>query len=74
MDKFEQKNEENKVIKKTWYDWLINYIPESVTKIVGDFKGKIITLFNTKAPKETTYRTGKKLCKQHKTKLEILSY
>ena len=33
-------------IKKTWYDWLINYIPESVTKIVGGFKKKIVRFFN----------------------------
>ena len=33
MDKFEQ-NEMKKIrpIKNTWYDWLINYIPESIRK------------------------------------------
>ena len=69
-----KKNEENKPIKNAWYDWLINYTPEPITKIVGDFKDKIISLFNTKTPKETAYGTGKKIGKQHKTKLEILLY
>ena len=34
MDKFEQK--EMKKIrpnKNTWYDWLINYIPETIKKV-----------------------------------------
>ena len=31
MDKFEQKEmKEIRRIKNTWYDWLINYIPEPI--------------------------------------------
>ena len=31
MDKFEQKEiKKIRPIKNTWYDWLINYIPESI--------------------------------------------
>ena len=42
MDKFEQKQmKKKKPIKNTWYDWLINYIPESVRKIVGGFKVRL---------------------------------
>ena len=64
MDKFEQK-ETKKIepIKNTWYDWLINYIPESVTKIVGDSKDKIVSLFKTSTLKQTVYGGRKKLSK-----------
>ena len=50
-------------IKNTWYDWLINYIPELIAKIVGGFKDKIVSLFNTNIPKQTMYGGGKKLNK-----------
>ena len=45
MNKFEQK-EMKKIrrIKNTWYDWLINYIPEPIRKSVGGFKDKIVFL------------------------------
>ena len=64
MDKFEQK-ETKKIgpIKNTWYDWLINYIPEPVTKIVGDSKDKIVSLFKTNTLKQTVYGGRKKLSK-----------
>ena len=64
MDKFEQK-EMKKVrpIKNTWYDRLINYIPEPKRKHVGGFKDKILSLFKTNTPKETVYGRGKKLSK-----------
>ena len=26
------------IIKSTWYDWLINYIPEPTRKSIGCFK------------------------------------
>ena len=33
MDKFEQKEMKKiRLIKITWYDWLINYIPEPIKK------------------------------------------
>ena len=27
-----------------WYDWLINYIPEAISKSVSGFKDKIVSL------------------------------
>ena len=50
-------------IKNTWYDWLINYIPEPMAKCVGGFKDKIVSLFKTNTPKQTVYGRGKKLNK-----------
>ena len=39
MDKFELKEMKKiRSIKNTWYDWLINYIPEPIRKSVGGFK------------------------------------
>ena len=32
-------------VKNTWYDWLINYIPEPIKKIVDGFKGKSVSFF-----------------------------
>ena len=74
MDKFEE-NEMKKIrsIKNTWYDWLINYIPEPIRKSVGGFEVKLISLFMTNTPKQTVH--GK--TQNHKTKLialEILLY
>ena len=42
MDRFE-KQEMKKVrpIKNTWYDWLINYISESIRNSVSGFKDEI---------------------------------
>ena len=56
MDKFKQ-TEMKKIrpIKNTWYDWLINYIPEPIRKSVGGFKDKFITLLKTNTPKQTVY-------------------
>ena len=50
-------------IKNTWYDWLINYIPQSIRKSVGGFKDKILSLFKTNTPKQTMYGSGKKQSK-----------
>ena len=64
MDKFEQKEMKKiKPVKNSWYDWLINYIPKPITKIVGGFKDKIVSLFNTNTPKKTAYGRGKKVSK-----------
>ena len=64
MDKFEQKEiKKIRLIKKTWYVWLINYIPEPIRKSAGGFKDKIVYLFKTNTPKETEYGRGKKLSK-----------
>ena len=57
MDKFEQKEMKKiRTIKNTWYDWLINYIPELIRKVISDFKDKIVSLFNTNTSKHTMYR------------------
>ena len=42
MDKFEKKEMKKiRPVKNTWYDWLINYIPEAIRKRVGGFKDKM---------------------------------
>ena len=44
--KFEEKEMKKiRPIKNTWYDWLINYIPELVRKSVSGFKDKVVNLF-----------------------------
>ena len=48
-----------RLIKSTWYDWLINYILEPARKRVGDFKGKFVGLFKTNTPKQIVYGKGK---------------
>ena len=51
MDKFELKEMKKiRPVKNTWYDWLINYIPEPIRKSVGDFKDKIVSHFKTNTP------------------------
>ena len=40
---------------KNWYDWLINYISKSITRSVGSFKDKFVSLFKINTPKETVY-------------------
>ena len=66
LDKFEEK-EMKKImaVKNNWYDWLINYIPEPITKIVGGFKDKILFLTQTdlNRHKQTMYGRGNKLSK-----------
>ena len=45
MDKCEQKEMKKiRPVKSSWYDWLINYIPEPIRKSVGGFKDKTISL------------------------------
>ena len=41
----------------------MNYIPESIRKIAGGFKDKVVSLFKTNTPKQTLYGRGKKLSK-----------
>ena len=50
-------------IKSTWYDWLINYILESIRKNVRGFKDKVVSLFKTNTPKLTVHGKEKKLSK-----------
>ena len=70
MDKFEEKEVKKiRPIKNTWHDWLINYIPEPTTKLVGGFKDKIVfsKVFGKKnTPKQTVYGKGKRLSKLKK--------
>ena len=50
-------------IKNTWYDLLINYIPEPIRKSVGGFKEKVNRLVKTNLPKQTVYGRRTKLSK-----------
>ena len=52
--------------KNTWYNWLINYIPESIRKSARGSKDKIASLFKGNPPKQTVYRRGKTLSKPKK--------
>ena len=52
-----------KKYSNTWYNWLINYIPETIRKSVGDFRDKVVGLFKAYTPKRTMYGRGKKLSK-----------
>ena len=59
MDKFEDKEMKKiRPIKNAWYNWFINYIHEPITKIVGHFKDKIVSLFKRSTPKQAVYRRG----------------
>ena len=59
--------------KSTWYDSLINYIPEPIRKSVGGLENKTVNLFKTNTPKETVYGKGKKLSKPKKKKKKLRS-
>ena len=54
MDRFLKKKEMKRLrlIKKTWYDCLINYIPKPIWKRVGGLKYKIVSLFKRNTPKK----------------------
>ena len=64
---YKSKNIEKKYLNH-WYDWLINFIPEPVIKIVGGFKDKIVSLFNTNTSKQTVYGREKKLSQSKREK------
>ena len=53
-------------VRNTWYDWLINYIPEHIRKSVGGFKDEIVSVFKTNTPEQTDYGRGKKISKPKK--------
>ena len=64
VDKFEEKTmKKMRPVKHTWYDWLINYILEPITKTVCGFKSKVISLFKTNKPKRTVNGGGRQLNK-----------
>ena len=50
-------------VKNTWYDWLINCIPEPIRKNVGALKNKVISYFKTNKLKQRVYGKEKKLSK-----------
>ena len=63
-----------KPIKNNGYDWLISFIPEPMTKNVGDFKDKTDkSLFKINTSKQTVYGRGKKLSKP-KIQIEITKH
>ena len=42
MDRFEQKElKKKRSIKNTWYDWLINYTPNPIKKLLAVLKIKL---------------------------------
>ena len=47
---YKNKNVERKY-SNTWHDCLINRIPEHKSKVVGGFKDKAASLFNTNTPR-----------------------
>ena len=59
-----------KTVKNTWWDWLINYIPEPIRKSVGGFKDKIVSFFKRNTPKQTAYGRGHKLSKSRKQNIK----
>ena len=69
MDTFGKKEmKKMRPIKNSWYDRLINYIPEPIAKIVGGFKDKIVSLFITNTPKKSVYKKkNEKKTKKKKT-------
>ena len=59
-----------RLIKNTWYDLLIDYIPEPIRNSVGGFKNKIVNLFKTNTPKQAVYGRGQKLSKPRKQNIK----
>ena len=49
------------------YDWLVNYIPKPIRKVVGGIKGKVVSIFKINTlkdyGKETVYGRSKKVRK-----------
>ena len=68
MGNFEEKEMKKiRPIKNTWYNWLINYVPEPIRKSVDGFGDKFISLFKTNTSKQTGCGRGRK---QHKSKTQ----
>ena len=69
MDRTEKKQMKKiRPVNSTWYDWLIDYIPEPIRKSVGGFKNKISSFFKTNTLKQIVYSREKKLSKPKKRK------
>ena len=61
MDWFGRKEiKKIRLTKNTWFDWLTNFVPESIRKSVGGFKDKIVSLFKTNALTSYMKRDQKK--------------
>ena len=59
MDKFEERKiKKSRSIKNTWYDCLINYIPDPIRKKICSFENKIVSPFKTKTFKQAVHRRG----------------
>ena len=68
MDKSEEKDMKKiRPIKNTWYNWLINYVPEPIRTSVDGFGDKFISLFKINTSKQTGCGRGRK---QHKWKTQ----
>ena len=39
-------------VKNTWYDWLIDFIPDPIRKSVGGFKHTIVSPFKANSSKK----------------------
>ena len=81
MDRFEKNRNKKKIrpIKNTWYDCLINYIPEPIRKIVSALKDEIASLcmsimLEQTVPEQTVYGRGQKLSKPKNELLKSLFY
>ena len=77
FEKQQRKKEMKKIntIKKSWYDWLISYIPITIRKSLSGFKDKIVSLFKTNtSPKKIVYGRGNKLSKPIKQNIQKAFY
>ena len=71
MDRFEEEElKKIRLIKNTWYDWLITYIPKPIRKSVSVLKDKFVSLFKTNTPKQTVYGKGQKLSQPRKQNIK----
>ena len=48
----EKKTEKRKPVANTWYDQLINYVPNPIRQTLGGFKDEVVSLFKTNTPKD----------------------
>ena len=57
--KFEEREiKKSRSIKSTWYDWLINYIPDPIRKRIRSFEDKIVSLFKAKTSEQAVCGRG----------------
>ena len=72
MDKFEQKEMMKKrpLTKKTWYNWLINYISNPKDKFMSLFKRNTTKNYSKTSTYQNVYSSGKKLRNKSKKQSE----